>query len=164
MPFTAFHCLKRRPFSQSALYANWIRTMNDLQTTGCTVALPDATGPTAGLLNMSGYCFNTHGATDNNMALSSCITLPSSVAAAERTACPSFSPAKPELQAGGAALPAAVCLQLHQLLLLPADSEGRQPAVPADLLLLGECAAACLSLPFAALPRHWCLFSLPFVH
>jgi hypothetical protein len=40
----------------SALYANWIRTMNDLQTTGCTVAVPDATGPTAGLLNMSGYC------------------------------------------------------------------------------------------------------------
>ena len=38
------------------LYANWIRTMSDLQTTGCTVALPDATGPTVGLLNMSGYC------------------------------------------------------------------------------------------------------------
>jgi len=33
--------------------------MSDVQTTGCTIAAPDSTGPTAGLLNMSGYCFNT---------------------------------------------------------------------------------------------------------
>ena len=43
----------------SALYSNWIQTMSDVQATGCTVAVPDSTGPTAGLLNMSGYCFNT---------------------------------------------------------------------------------------------------------
>ena len=40
----------------SAVYANWVRTMNDVQSTGCTVALPGSTGPTAGMLNMSGYC------------------------------------------------------------------------------------------------------------
>ena len=43
----------------SALYSNWVQTMSDVQTTGCTIAVPDSTGPTAGLLNMSGYCFNT---------------------------------------------------------------------------------------------------------
>ena len=41
-------------FDMAALYANLIRTMHDLQSTGCTVAVPSATGPTAGLLNMSG--------------------------------------------------------------------------------------------------------------
>lgn len=28
-------------FDLTALYANWIRTMNDLQDTGCTVGTPD---------------------------------------------------------------------------------------------------------------------------
>eukprot|EP01052_Picozoa_sp_SAG31_P045768 SAG31_NODE_8494_length_1441_cov_1.569300_1_plen_141_part_10 len=41
-------------FDMSALYANWIRTMNDLQDTGCTVGVPDKHGH----LNMSGYCWD----------------------------------------------------------------------------------------------------------
>ena len=43
------------------MYANWVRTMNDVQSTGCTVALPGSTGPTAGMLNMSGYCESSAG-------------------------------------------------------------------------------------------------------
>ena len=37
-------------FDMSALYANWVRTMGDLQAAGCTVPTPDAHGN----VNMSG--------------------------------------------------------------------------------------------------------------
>ena len=40
-------------FDMSAVYANWIRTMNDVQTTGCTQPVPDSHGN----VNMSGYCW-----------------------------------------------------------------------------------------------------------
>ena len=38
-------------------YANWIRTMADLQSTGCTKGVPDSHGH----LNMSGYCWEYDG-------------------------------------------------------------------------------------------------------
>ena len=50
-------------------YANWVRTMHDLQDTGCSTGTPDAHGN----LSMSGYCWshsrmlNTRGGSVNNI-------------------------------------------------------------------------------------------------
>ena len=55
-------------FDTAAFYTNWVRTMGDLQSTGCTVPTPDAHGN----VNMSGYCWSYPASDDGPGHLGPC--------------------------------------------------------------------------------------------